>query len=156
MLTELEPLARDLKRNRELLDQVVDGLTEEQMMQPMREGEYSGKQTLAHLAGAERGMTTLVRRMVAGEQPRLKSDFDLDSYNARHQEKREGMTITQLRTELAGTRQDLLAFMETLKPEDLEKHGDHPRLKDATVRQVLEIIATHELEHTQELQKAYS
>ncbi len=153
MLAELEPIARDMENNRELLDKVVDSLTKEQMLQPVREGEYSGKQILAHLAGAERGMTTLMRRMVAGEQPRLKSDFDLDLYNSRHQEKREGMTIEQLRTELAGTRQDLLSFMETLTPQDLDKHGDHPRLKDATVRQVLEIIASHELEHTQELQK---
>ncbi len=154
MLAELEPVARDLEKNRELLDQTVDGLTEAQMNVPVSEEHYSGKQILAHLAGAERGMTALMRRMVAGEQPRLKSDFDINYYNARHQEKRAGMTIAQLRTELAGARQDLLSFMETLTPPDLEKRGDHPLYKDATVRQVLEIVPAHELEHTQELRRA--
>ncbi len=156
MLAELEPLAGDLERNRRLLDQTVDGLTEEQMNRPVSEGHYSGKQILAHLAGAERGMTALMRRMAAGEQPRLKPDYDNNYYNARQQDKRAGMTIEQLRTELAATRQDLLAFMETLTPADLEKRGDHPLYKDATVLQVLEIIPAHELEHTQELQKAVS
>ncbi len=154
MLAELELIARDLEKNRQLLDQTVDGLTEAQMNVPVGEGHYSGKGILAHLAGAERGMTELVRRMVAGEQPRLRPDFDLNRYNTRHQEKRAGMTIAQLRTELAATRQDLLAFMETLTPQDLEKRGDHPLYKDATVKQVLEIIPAHELEHTQQLQRA--
>ncbi len=151
MLTELEPLVSDLKQNRLLLDRVVGRLSEDEMNRPPREGEYSGRQTLAHLAGAERGMTALMRRMAAGESPRVKPDFSIDYYNARHQEKRAGLTVAQLRAELDESRRDLLAFMESLQPVDLDKRGEHPVAGEASVREILKVLQQHELDHIKEL-----
>ncbi|MGB8646243.1 MAG: DinB family protein [Anaerolineae bacterium] len=151
MLAELEPLCVELSRNREYLDRVVGQLTEQELAKPPREGEYSGRQTLAHLAGAERGMTALMRRMASGEQPRLKADYNNDYYNARQQEKRANMTVAQLQAELDESRKDLLAFIETLRPEDLDKQGDHPLYRDTNVRQVLQILQKHERDHAQEM-----
>ncbi len=152
MLPELEPLAADLSRNLEYLDRIIARLSDEEMSRSPREGEYSGRQILAHLAGADRGMTNLMRRMAAGEQPRLKADYNNDYYNARQQEKRANMTVPELRAELDDAHKELLAFMETLRPEDLDKRGDHPLFQDATVRKVLEILAQHERDHTKELE----
>src|SRR5438309_135991 len=109
MLPELETLVAQLKDNRRALDEYMALLSEAEMDLPPREGEYSGRAVLAHLAGAERGMTGLMRLMAAGQQPRLKADYDNDYYNARQQQKRAGMTVAQVRAELDETRRDLLA-----------------------------------------------
>ncbi len=150
MLAQLEPIAQRLGQNRHLLDEYIKPLSDEQLRQSPREGQYSGREVLAHLAGADRGMTRLVQLMAAGQEPRLKADYNNDYYNARQQEKRAGLSVEQLVAEIDEAHRDLLGVMDTLRPEDLAKHGDHPVLGDATVLQVLEILASHEKEHIQE------
>ncbi len=117
------------------------------MARSPREGEYSGRQVLAHLAGAERGMTRLMQQMAAGRNPRLKADYDNDYYNARQQEKRAGMSIAALRAELEQSRRELLAFMESLRPADLAQRGEHPLLGDASLLEVLQTLQSHERSH---------
>jgi hypothetical protein len=151
MLPELEPLVMELVENRRLMDDFFFQLRDEQAERAPREGEYSPRQVLAHLAGAERGMTRLMLLMAAGETPRLKPDYDNDYYNARQQEKRARMTTAEVRAELEETRRELLAFMEGLKPVDLDQVGEHPTAGESSVRGVLEIILKHERDHVLEM-----
>lgn len=151
MLPELEPVAWKLGENRRLLDQVLGRLNQEEVDSPPGEGIYSPRQVLAHLAGAERGMTRLMQSMAAGENPQLKPDYDNDYYNARQQQKRASMSFADLRSELGETRQALLAFMETLKAEDLQKEGEHPTVGQSTVLGVLTTHQTHEWDHIMEM-----
>jgi hypothetical protein len=151
MLAEINSLAEELSDNRRLMAQVLDRLREEEKDRQPREGEYSPRQVLAHLAGAERGMTRLMQLMAAGEKPRLKPDYDNDYYNLRQQEKRAKMSVADLAKELEVARRDLLAFMETLKPEDLEKVGGHPTASETNVLGVLKILQTHERDHIEEM-----
>jgi hypothetical protein len=150
MLAELEPLVRALEDNRRMMAQVLDQLRDEEKDRAPREGEYSVRQVLAHLAGAERGMTRLMRLMAAGEKPRLKPDYDNDYYNAHQQEKRAKMSVVDLSAELEEARGDLLGFMETLKPEDLRKVGEHPTVGDTNVLAVLKTLQAHERAHIEE------
>jgi uncharacterized damage-inducible protein DinB len=150
MLPELEPIADDLRRNREALWTTVDALSDAEMKLEPGAGQYAGRQVLAHLAGAERGMTRLMEQMAAGAQPKLRPDYNNDYFNARQQEKRAQMSVAELRAELEGTRRDLLAFMERLRPEDLSKGGEHPIDGVSTVLGVLQILRTHERDHVVE------
>ncbi len=152
MLPELEPIAGGLAENRALLTEVFGPLSEDQLNLKPQPGGYSGKETLAHLAGAERGMTQLARRMAAGENPRLKEDYSIDYYNARQQEKRSGLSGAQLVAELDEGRKELLSFMESLGPDDLARPGQHPAAGDTNVLGVLRIIQTHERDHIREFQ----
>ncbi|MGE5139050.1 MAG: DinB family protein [Rudaea sp.] len=152
MLPELEPIVGGLAENRVLLAEVFGPLSEEELNSKPRPGAYSGRETLAHLAGAERGMTQLARRMAAGENPRLKEGYNNDYYNARQQEKRAGLTSDQLVAELDEARRELLSFMGSLGPGDLAKPGQHPVTGDTDVLGVLQIIRTHERDHIKEFQ----
>ncbi len=147
MLSQLEIFPQSLAENRRLLDGYIQTLTDEEMRRSPGEGLYSGREVIAHLAGANRGMTRLMQQMAAGQQPRLKADYNNDYYNLRQQEKRAGMSVDQLLAELDETHRDLLTLIEMLRPEDLDKRGDHPTLGDATVLQVLQVITTHEQDH---------
>ncbi len=130
-----------------MLDEYAAQTNEDEMKRAPQEGEYSGREVIAHLAGANRGMTRLMQQMAAGANPRLKPDYNNEYYNARQQEKRAGMRVPELLTELDETHRDLLAFMETLRPENLEQRGQHPVVGDATVLQVLETLSAHEQSH---------
>ncbi len=130
-----------------MLDEYVTPLSDEELNRAPAVGEYSGREVIAHLAGANRGMTRLMQQMAAGQSPKLKSDYNNDYYNARQQEKRAGMSVPGLLAELDETHRDLLAFMETLRTEDLEQRGQHPIVGDATVLQVLETLSGHERSH---------
>ncbi len=147
MLSQLEPIAQHLINNRRLLDEYVAQMNDEEIKRAPKEGEYSGREVIAHLAGANRGMTRLMQQMAAGQTPRLKADYNNDYYNARQQEKRAAMSVPALLAELDETHRDLLAFMETLSAEDLERRGQHPIVGDATVLQVLETLSAHERGH---------
>jgi len=147
MLSQLESFPGRLAENRHALDEYLQSLTDEEMRRSPGEGLYSGREVLAHLAGANRGMTRLMQQMAAGQQPRLKADYNNDYYNLRQQEKRAALSVAQLLAELDETHRDLLAFIETLRPEDLDKRGDHPTVGNATVLQVLQVITTHEQDH---------
>ncbi len=147
MLPELVSLAQELAENRRFLDTTLARLRVEEMNLAPSEGEYSPRQVLAHLAGAERGMTRLMQLMAKGEHPRLKPDYNNDYYNSRQQEKRALMSVAQLRAELEETRSDLLALMENLHAEDLEKRGEHPTAGESTVLGVLRTLQAHERDH---------
>jgi hypothetical protein len=150
MLPQLEPIAQRLADNRRLLDQYVAQLNDDEMKRAPEEGEYSGREVIAHLAGGNRGMTRLMQQMAAGSNPRLKADYNNDYYNARQQEKRAGMSVSELLAELDETHRDLLAFMETLREQDLERRGEHPIIGDGTVLQVMEMLSAHERSHIEE------
>ena len=151
MLTELEPLAEALAQNRQLLDELLEQMDESALNRAPAAGEYTGRQILAHLAGAESGMTGLMRRMAAGENPRIKAEYNNDYYNARQQDKRAHLTTDQLRAELVETRADLIAFIESLRETDLSKQGQHPVAGESTVLGVLQVLQQHERAHIEDL-----
>jgi uncharacterized protein YhaN len=151
MLIEIEPLVGELAENRRRMAEVLSRLREDEMDRAPRKGEYSPRQVLAHLAGAERGMTRLLHLMAAGDMPKLRPDYDNDLYNARQQEKRAKMSVGDLKAELEDARRDLLALMESLKPGDLGKGGEHPTLHETNVLGVLKQLQAHERAHVQEM-----
>lgn len=151
MIPEIEPIVRDLEENRRLMAEVLERLSQKGVNRVPREGQYSPRQTLAHLAGAERGMTRLMQLMASGEKPRLKPEYDNDYYNLRQQEKRAKLSVEDISAELVAARRDLLAFMERLKPEDLVKVGEHPTLGDTNVLEVLKQLQSHERAHIEEM-----
>lgn len=151
MLPELEPIDRGLEEDRRAMDLVLSRFGEDEKNASPRAGDYSPREILAHLAGAERGMTRLMQLMVKGEKPRLKPDYDNDYYNARQQEKRANMGVPELRAELEETRTNLAAFMRSLTLDDLTKTGQHPTADETTVLGVLLTLEKHERDHIAEM-----
>ncbi len=150
MLPELEPIARDLNRNHQVLSAYVGRLSDDDWNRPPQPNQYSGRQVLAHLAGAARGMTRLMEQMAAGANPRLKPEYNNDYYNARQLEKRANASIAELMAEWEETHRALVAFMDKLQSQDLAKRGEHPIIGDATVLDVARTLSSHEWDHIQE------
>lgn len=147
MLAELEPRVRELERNRQTFTAFLETLDDEQWNEPIGEEQYTARQTLAHLAGAAKSMTRMGQNWIAGNQNYLRPDFDLNYYNARQQQKRAQLSNAELLEEWQAAHRDLIAFMETVREEDLDKRGEHPTAKNIPLRNLFLVITTHEADH---------
>lgn len=151
MLTELEPTVARLNESRATLMHLLDQWVEIQAAQVMVNAEWSVKDMVGHLAGAERGMTRLAQQFATGSNPKLPADYNNDVYNARQVEKRKSLTYAQARAELEASRADLLAFMDKLTAPQLDYRGEHPIRGEISLRELLGVIGWHEGIHSKEI-----
>ena len=155
MLKELEPIANKLNEERGILDRTLDKITEDEATQVMVTPEWTIKDELAHLAGAERGMSRIARGMCKGENPQLPEGYNNDAYNARQVARRKEQTFIQIRAELNATRAELMALLESVTPEQLALRGEHPLYGDIALKDLLVVIYSHESTHTNEISAKY-
>lgn len=151
MLKELEAIANKLDEERSLLVRTLDGLTEEQAAQIMATPEWSIKDAVAHLVGAERGMTRIARTMALGENPQLPEGYNNDEYNARQVGKRKSLSLAQVRAELDATRAELRTILDSFTLEQLKLCGEHPLAGEITLKELLVILYSHETSHANEI-----
>ena len=151
MLAELEPTVAKLNESRARLMRLLDQLAEAQATQVMVNPEWSVRDIVSHLVGAERGMTRMALQFATGSNPKLPADYNNDVYNARQVAKRKSLTYAQARAELEASRVDMLAFMETLTAPQLAYRGEHPIRGDISLKELLGVIAWHEGLHSQEI-----
>jgi hypothetical protein len=156
MLDELRVRARELERNRAIFTAFLEELDETAWTAPVGTENYSPRQTVAHLAGACKSMTRMGYNWIAAKDTIIRPDFDLNFFNARQQEKRAQMPNAALVEEWIAAQKDLIALMETVRPEDLVKRGDHPLEKNAPLRRLFEIVTTHEADHIHRVMDAFS
>ena len=151
MLKELEPIVSKLREARSILIRTLDGVAEEQAAQIMVTPEWSVKDEIAHLTGAERGMFGIAQRMAKGEDPQLPPDYNNDTFNARQVAKRKEKSLTDIRAELDATHDELMKFLENLTQEQLDLCGQHPLYGEVELKELLVIIYSHETTHTNEI-----
>ena len=151
MLKELESIAHKLDEALSVLKRTMDGLTEEQADQVKITPEWSVRDEIAHLAGANRGMFGIAQKMAAGEDPQLRPDYDNDFYNARQVAKRKGKSLAELRQEIEGAHGELMGFLDALTQAQLDLMGQHPIYGHVKLKELLVIIYSHEITHTREI-----
>jgi uncharacterized damage-inducible protein DinB len=151
MLKELESIASKLNEALSVLTRTLEGLTEEQAEQVKITSEWSVRDEIAHLAGANRGMLGIAQRMAAGQDPQLRPDYDNDFYNARQVAKRKEKSLVDLRRELDVVNAELMGFLDGLTREQLDLMGQHPIYGHVTLKELLVIIYSHETIHTREI-----
>lgn len=151
MLKELEPIAAKLNEACAMMTRTLDQLTEDQATTLMVTPDWSVKDAIAHLIGAKRGMTRMAQRFVAGENPQLPEDYNNDYYNARQVAKRKALSFAELRAELDAAHQELLAFLESVTPQQLELRGEHPIAGEIPLKDLLVVIYSHETSHCKEI-----
>lgn len=156
MLKELESMASKLNETRAMLSRGLDQVTEEQAAKMMINPDWSVRDEVAHLVSSERGMTGMAKRFAANENPQLPKDYNNDVYNARQIAKRKAMSLAEVRTELDATRKDLVAFLETVTPQQLDYRGEHPIFGQISLKELLVVIYNHETAHTKEISEKIS
>ena len=155
-LSERKHLIHDhLIRTREATLELIGQMDVHDWDRPVQsvEGGWTVKQALLHLATSESGQI-LTGKAIAAGQPTVPDDFDLNRYNRRQVEKNQAKQPPEILFGMAESHQKLLAFLDEVSAEDLEKRGKHARGDVISLEQLFYRIGEHEAEHTAEIKKA--
>ncbi len=155
-LGERKHLIRDhLIHTREELLEVIGQMQPSGWERPVQavEGGWKVKQVLLHLATSESGQIKLGQAIAAG-QATVPDDFDLNRYNRRQIEKNQDKQPPEILFGMAESRQKLLAFLDEVSAEDLDKRGKHGLGDVISLEQLFYRIGEHEAEHTAEIKQA--
>lgn len=153
MLKELEAISNKLAEVHGVLSRTVSPLSE-QAGQTMVTDQWTVKDVLAHLAGAERGMLRTAQGMASGKDPQLPEGFDNDENNARMVARRKAQTFAQVLDEVKTVHNDLSAFLDGITQEQLTLMGEHPLEGEISLKDLLVVIYSHEVTHCNEIQNA--
>lgn len=149
-----DKLRTRLDETRAMLNTVLDQVGDRAEMQVYSDGlGWTVRQIVAHLADAERGHYNQITTIAEGNEL-IPPDFDIERYNQRVTEKTAAKPIEQSRAELAEWREKLLAWLETVDEDKLDRQGRHASLQIMTVHDIVRMVHLHERGHTTDLARA--
>jgi len=138
MAEDRDALLQHYRQTREELLSAIDGLSDELMTEPSLDG-WSVKDHLAHLALWDDVRASEVARISAGHESAWRMTPEQDaSYDAVGHALRLGLSVDQVRWELATSRQRLLDAISAATPRGLDNslYGES------------RLLNSHEAEHT--------
>lgn len=150
MKTKAE-IKEKLNSSRDTLNSVLDAADGRWDAQVYSDGlQWNVRDLLAHLADAEKGHLYQVMNIAEGKDV-IPEDFDIERYNKSTTQKNAQKSAEQCRQELAETREKLLAWLDNLDEEKLDRIGRHASLRVMPVRDILRIVALHEQGHAKDI-----
>ena len=153
-----------LESERARLKETIASFTRDELLTPHESG-WSPKDLLAHLAIAEGLNVKFARAIVEHDNPvQLKivrgdfpdyphARFTLDEFNAYMTDKLRAHPLDFVLSELARVRGETLAWLDTLREEQLERRGLHAVWGEQTARGMFRILALHDKMHRDDLAK---
>ena len=109
-------------------------------------GKWSLREILAHLADCEIASAYRIRQSLAEPNHAMQA-FDQDLWAERYAEYDPASALATFVT----LRNWNMLLLKTLKPEDWERPVSHPERGTGTLRELLETIAGHDLNHLERL-----
>lgn len=130
------------------LRKIIEQLGQQGVERNPAPGKWSAKQVVSHLADCEMVFGFRLRQTLAMDNPPIQP-FDQDkwaepynTYSAQH--------ALEVFTAVRGWN---LAFLKTLKPEDLSRPATHPERGNLTMQSIMQTIAGHDLNHLKQLEE---
>jgi uncharacterized damage-inducible protein DinB len=148
----IQTLINQLTAAQEKILQTIRGLDEGALTWKPRDGRWSIKENLAHLASAEGSHRQVAQAIAVGQTVNL-PDFDLDTWNAARVAERRQHSADRILEEMAAERQRTLSALLDLEDEALDRQGLHPALGETTVLKVFRIIPIHERWHLKDIRQ---
>jgi uncharacterized protein (TIGR03083 family) len=150
-MKDRQELLADLASARAELLSAIEGLSEQEMVRPGVVGEWSVKDTLAHIAAWDEEFRAVIHAFVTQEDPvfgyTISGKRGFAKWNARQVEKRRDLSVAQILAELEEARQELVELVQGLTEEQLNRQAVPPWRSPKTVRRNLQILDEHDREH---------
>ena len=150
-MKDRQELLDDLEAARAELLSAIEGLSEQEMVCPGVIGEWSVKDTLAHIAAWDGEFRAVIHAFVTQENPAF--DYTISGkqgfaqWNAQQVEKRRDLSVAQILAKLEEARQELVELVQGLTEEQLSRQAVPPWRHPTTARRNLEILDEHDREH---------
>jgi hypothetical protein len=143
-------LLEQFRTGSQAIDAALAGITDEELDRVPAGGGWTARQVAHHLADSEAMAYTRLRRLVADEDPQIQG-YDEPRWAKRlHYERpiAEAVAVTH------AVRAASLSLLESLTPQEWERHGIHSESGDYSVDRWLQIYASHPHEHADQIRGA--
>ena len=132
---------------------LMDSLNEDQLNRKVKDKSagWTAIEIFRHLANSERGLTKQMQSIVAGKGG-VPNDFDLNRYNDVSNKKMQELNTDQIKAMWQENREELIKFLDELKPGDFDKSGRHPVGRIFNIYGYFEIIVGHILKHMEQIE----
>ena len=154
MSSEITELAEKLKLEGEKIYSIFSDFTDNQWnAEVYTEGTtWTIRNILSHLVTSERGLIKLFEQIrQGGEGSSL--DFSIDRYNASMQARSKDLSVVELLNQYKEIRANSIAWISSLKDDELEIMGRHPFLGLTTIREMIKMLYIHNQTHYRDMKK---
>jgi uncharacterized damage-inducible protein DinB len=147
-------LADKLKSEGEKIAGFFSALSSEQWQTAIyAEGAaWTPRSILAHLVTAERGFLKLFENVRTGGGG-ASTDFSIDRYNARQQEKTRLLPAQELLAQFSAVRSEMVRYVAGLNDMDLAARGRHPALGETSLFEMIKMIYLHNNMHVRDIKR---
>ena len=111
------------------------------------------KEVVGHITAWEIVIDKALKAFQAGDPPYFLREQDFDLFNKGEVEKRSGWTLADVIREWEEVRKELKGTITKLNEDDLSAEMVLPWGSERTVRELIEIIAEHEGEHAENVER---
>ncbi|MGH2528723.1 MAG: DinB family protein [Actinomycetota bacterium] len=135
----------------EVVEQVVAGLSDEELDHVPADGGWSARAVIHHLADSETISAARLRLLLAEDAPVIQGYNEEELARRLHYDMRPlGPSLAALRA----TRESTAAVLDLLSDEDWSRSGAHTESGDYSVETWLEIYAEHAHDHVGQIERA--
>jgi len=149
-MSDRRALLEQFRIGSQAIDAALAGITDEELDRVPADGGWTARQVAHHLADSEAMAYTRLRRLVADADPQIQG-YDEPLWATRHHYERpiaEAVAVTH------AVRAASLSLLESLTPQEWERHGMHSESGAYSVDRWLEIYASHPHEHAAQIRAA--
>ena len=153
-MSEITELAEKLRTEGDRFVSIFSTLSDEQWNEEVyTEGStWTIRNVLSHFVTSERGLVKLFEQIRQGGSG-IADDFSVDRYNAAQQEKTRELTAAELVEQYKQVRANSIAWVSSLKEDELEITGRHPFLQMTTLREMIKMLYIHNMTHYRDMKK---
>lgn len=132
------------------VEAAIAGITDAALDRPAPDGGWTARQVVHHLADSEATAYVRLRRLIAEDEPQIQG-YDEPEYARRlHYDRPIASSLAVLQ----GVRAASLSLLESLTPNEWERHGTHAESGAYSVDGWLEIYAGHSHDHADQIRAA--
>lgn len=149
--TERQRLIDRYREGPAVVEQALDGITEEELDFHIADGEWNPREVVHHLADSEMTSAIRLRRLIAEDEP-LIIGYDQEEFARRLY---YGRPIAGSLLALAGARASTADFLDAFQESDWERFGTHSEYEGPfTVIGWLEYYAEHAHDHADQIRRS--
>jgi uncharacterized damage-inducible protein DinB len=147
-MAPVSDLAASLQQSRDRLFAEIRGLTEEHFRFIPAEGDWNIATILAHLLRVERVYAERMGKALHEHEPSVPSTRVLNDDDPALAQR---LAVPQIVHGMLNTRRELQLLLEASSDEGLQRTAMHETLGRMTIGQMADKMATHEIEHVEEI-----
>ncbi len=114
--------------------------------------DWQIRDVLAHFVSAENSFLKLFEGIRQGGDG-VSDDFDVDRFNESQVAKLKEMPPAELLDAYIEVRAKIVAWVETLSEDDLQKEGRHPFLEESTLEEMIKLVYRHNQIHYRDMRR---